>query len=72
MGGNVSDQRGSRDVFMMGTGRTRDEAATKALKDCGSIMGFNLSLEEQGHDSAAITSQCHITQCIAPASARRR
>ena len=66
MDGNVPDEYGNRDVHMLGSGPTRDVAATNALRDCGAIMGFNRSL----HDSTAITSACHITQCIPPARQR--
>jgi hypothetical protein len=78
--GSMADVRGTQGIHMLGTGKTRGAAVYKALSDCNSIMTvqlnnqrlMNLDTDAQGEWGAAITSECHITQCIAPASARKK
>jgi hypothetical protein len=77
--GYSNGDKDTRGVRMLGTGRTRSAAVYKAISNCNSVLTMQLSLEYAKEDSdslgtweAARTSDCHITQCIAPASARKR
>lgn len=72
MDGYTPDIQNTRDIYMPAQGRTREAAATLALRNCGAIMGFQLEVGRSGSRESAITSGCHITRCIAPASARNR
>jgi len=78
--GSMADVRGTQDIHMLGTGKTRSAAVYKAIGDCNSIMTIQLNTQRlmhleadyQGEWGAAVTSECHITQCIPPASARKQ
>jgi hypothetical protein len=75
MDGLTADVRGTQDIYMRGTGKTRSTAVSKAISDCNSSMTAQLSIQglmqlDAGW-GAAVTSECHITQCIPPASARK-
>lgn len=77
--GPTADVRGTQGIYMLGTGKTRSAAVHKAISSCNSIMTLQLTNQRamhldgdyQGEWGAAVTSECHITQCIPPASARK-
>ena len=74
MTGSTPDVQGTQEIYMLGNGKTRGAAVYKAISDCNSIMTIQLNnqqLMNLGEWDAAVTSQCHITQCIPPASARK-
>jgi hypothetical protein len=72
---SIPDVQGSQDIHMLGNGKTRSVAANNAINDCHSIMTLQLNNQNLMSDAsdwgAAITTECHITQCIAPASTRK-
>jgi hypothetical protein len=75
----LPDVQGTQGLYMLGTGKTRSAAAYKAISDCNSIMTVQLNNQRlmnldaaQGEWGAAVTSECHITQCIPPASERKK
>lgn len=76
--GPGGDVRGSQSIFMAGNGKTRAAAVYEAVSNCNSIMTVQLNQQRAMHDSdyqgewgAAVTSACHITQCIAPSRTSR-
>lgn len=73
----LADVQGTQDIHMLGTGKTRSAAVNQAINSCNSIMTIQLNNQQlmnldRGDWGAAITSECHITQCIPPASARKK
>ena len=76
---STGDVRGNSSVHLFGQGNTRAEAESNALRDCGAMMTVDLNRNglmntepsPQGTWGSAISSPCHITQCIAPSGARR-
>jgi hypothetical protein len=78
-GSTADDASGSQSIYMLGNGKTRGAAVYKAISSCNSIMTVQLNTQQSMQDSdyrgewgAAVTSACHITQCIPPASARKK
>jgi hypothetical protein len=77
--GPMADVQGTQAIYMLGTGKTRSAAVHKAISSCNSIMtlqlssqrAMNLDADSRGEWGAAVTSECRITQCIPPASARK-
>ena len=77
--GSMGDVRGNSSIHLFGQGNTRAEAEYNALRDCGAMMTVDLNRNglmntepsSQGTWGSAISSECHITQCIAPARPRR-
>ncbi len=74
----TGDVQGNSSVHLAGQGKTRADAEYKAISDCQSMMtvdlnrngSMNLEPSPQGSWGSAISTPCHITQCIAPARAR--
>lgn len=75
MEGSSPDVQGSQDISMLGNGKTRSAAVYEAISSCNSIMTVQLNNQHSMIDASdwgsAITTECHITQCIAPASTRK-
>lgn len=76
MDGYTPDVQGTQEIYMLGTGNTRAAAIDKALSDCFDMMTLQLSLQRSMNldDSAwgaETTSQCHVTQCMPPASRKK-
>jgi hypothetical protein len=75
MDGSLPDEQGSQDLHLLGNGKTRSAAAYKALNACNTLMTVQLnnqrSMRDDGDWGAEITTECHITQCIAPTSTRK-
>lgn len=72
---SVPDERGTHDIYMMGTGATRRAAANKAMSECEATMTFQLGLgnsTDEMRSGAAVSTPCHITKCIPPSSGRGR
>ena len=72
MDGSMPDVWGTQDIYLFGTGKTRAAAVYSAISSCNSIMTLQLATQRTTEFDAATTSECHITQCIAPASARKK
>ena len=75
MDGSLPDEQGSQDLHLLGNGKTRSAAAYKALNACNTLMTVQLNNQRSMRDDsswgAEITTECHITKCIAPASSRK-
>ena len=77
--GPPSDVRGTSSIHLFGQGKTRSEAEYSAISDCNSIMtvdlsrngAMNMEPSSEGSWGSAVSSPCRITECIAPARARR-
>jgi hypothetical protein len=75
----TGDVQGTSSVHIAGQAKTRDDAQYSAISNCHSMMtvdlnrngSMNMEPSPQGSWGSAISSPCHITQCHAPARARR-
>jgi hypothetical protein len=75
----TGDVQGNSTVHLAGQGKTRADAEYKAMSDCNAMMtvdlnrngSMNMEPSPQGSWGSAVSSPCHITQCIAPARAGR-
>jgi hypothetical protein len=71
----ASSAEGSSSVHLAGKGKTRADAEYKAVSDCGAMMSVDLARNglmntepsPRGSWGSAISTPCHIIQCIAPA-----
>lgn len=76
---NTGDVQGNSSVHLAGQGKTRADAEYKAISDCNAMMtvdlnrngAMNMEPSPQGSWGSAVSSPCHITQCIAPGRAGR-
>jgi hypothetical protein len=74
----TGDVQGNSSVHLAGHGKTRADAEYKAISDCNAMMtvdlnrngAMNMEPSPQGSWGSAVSSPCHITQCIAPARGR--
>lgn len=57
-------------VNILGSGKTKAQAAFNALRDCRAIVTFDLGLAQAGgidnNTETAITHECRVTQCYPP------